>query len=162
MLGDGDAKTHAKIIENDPYSGIVMEKIEWVNHVTKWMGTVLRTLVEKRKAQKLPIGGCGKLMDEHIKNLTSYYGKAIKDSSGCLKGMEKAVRASLFHTLSTDEDPHHPKCPPGTTSWCFFQRALAAQVELPPHNKPLPCGIGEALLPIHQRLGDPQLLKRCL
>ena len=70
--------------------------------------------------------------------------------------------SSFFHTLSTDEDPHHDRCPAGPNSWCFFQRALANNVEPRPHSKPLPRDIAQALLPVYRRLGDPQLLQRCL
>ncbi|KAK7490702.1 hypothetical protein BaRGS_00018119 [Batillaria attramentaria] len=44
------------------------------------METALRTLVEKRKAQKLPTGGGGKLTEQRIKQLTNYYGRVIKDN----------------------------------------------------------------------------------
>ena len=99
MLGDGDAKSHAKLLEDDPYNGTLVTNMECVNHVTKRMGTALRTLVEKRKAQKLSIGGRGKLTDDRIKLLTSYYGKAIKTNVGDLKVMEEAVWESFFpHT----------------------------------------------------------------
>ena len=162
MLGDGDAKSHAKLLEDDPYNGTLVTNMECVNHVTKRMGTALRTLVEKRKAQKLSIGGTGKLTDDRIKLLTSYYGKAIKTNVGDLKAMEEAAWASFFHTLSTDADPHHSRCPKGASSWCFFQRALASHTVPRPHSKALPRDIAEALLPVYKRLGDPQLLTRCL
>ena len=82
MLGDGDGKAHGKVNGLHPYRPEVsIKKIECVNHVTKRMGTALRTLAEKRKAQKLPTGGRGKLTDDHIKKLTNYYGRAIKDLS---------------------------------------------------------------------------------
>ncbi|KAL8582698.1 hypothetical protein ACOMHN_058075 [Nucella lapillus] len=37
-----------------------------------------------------------------------------------------------------------------------------AECNHPPHDHPLPADIGEAIKPIYQRLGDPQLLHRCL
>lgn len=76
--------------------------------------------------------------------------------------MENAVWASFFHTLSTDDDPHHDRCPAGTESWCFFRRAEASNTEPRPHSKPPPRDIAQALVPIYKRLGDPQLLQRCL
>nr|KAG5694518.1 hypothetical protein BaRGS_030393 [Batillaria attramentaria] len=91
MLGDGDTKTHAKLLEEDVYNGRPIEKIECVNHVTKRLGTALRTLVEKRKAQGQPIGGRGKLTAERIKKLTNYYGRAIKDNKGNLDAMVNAL-----------------------------------------------------------------------
>ncbi|KAL8616728.1 hypothetical protein ACOMHN_017766 [Nucella lapillus] len=78
MLGDGDAKTYKRVIEADPYEGYPIEKLECVNHVTKRMGTALRNLVQKRKAQSQTISGRGRLTDIRIKKLTNYYGSAIK------------------------------------------------------------------------------------
>ncbi|KAL8610608.1 hypothetical protein ACOMHN_006327 [Nucella lapillus] len=49
MLGDGDAKTHSRLLQEDPYDGRPIEKLECVNHVTKRMGTALRNLVKKKK-----------------------------------------------------------------------------------------------------------------
>lgn len=162
MLGDGDAKTHAKLLEEDVYDGRPIEQIECVNHVTKRLGTALRTLVEKQKAQGQPIGGKGKLTAERIKKLTNYYGRAIKDHKGDLDAMVNAVWASFFHTLSSDASHNHDFCPAGPRSWCFFQRARANNTEPRPHTKELPAFVGEALKPVYQRLGDPQLLRRCL
>ncbi|KAL8585901.1 hypothetical protein ACOMHN_019316 [Nucella lapillus] len=45
MLGDGDAKTHSRLLQ---YDGRPIEKLECVNHVTKRMGTALRNLVKKK------------------------------------------------------------------------------------------------------------------
>lgn len=162
MLSDGDAKAHAAVLAVDPYGEHKVEKEECVNHVTKRMGTALRTLLEKSKAQGKPLGGRGKLTDERVKKLTNYYGRAIKDHAGNLDAMEQAVWASFFHTLSTDEDPHHLRCPKGLVSWCFFQRDLANGVVPRPHPHPLPRFIGNELVPVYKRLGDRQLLQKCL
>ena len=166
MLGDGDGKAHTKINEAKVYGeGVQVKKIDCVNHVTKRMGTALRTLVEKRKAQKAPIGGRGNLTDARITKLTNYYGRAIKDHPGDLEGMVNAVWASYFHTLSSDEDPRHNRCPastPDKPSWCFYKRAQEANETPNPHPHPLPRDIAEALVPVYKRLGDPQLLQRCV
>ena len=71
MLGDGDAKTYKKLLDIDPYESQPTEKLECINHVTKRMGTALRSLVEKQKAQGEPFGGRGKLTDVRIKQLTN-------------------------------------------------------------------------------------------
>ena len=59
MLGGGDAKTHTRLLQEDSYDGRSIEKLECVNHVTMQMGTALRNLVEKGKAQGEPTGGRG-------------------------------------------------------------------------------------------------------
>ena len=54
MLGDGDGKAHGKVNGLHPYGPEAsIKKIECVNHVTKRMGTALRTLVEKRKSPEI-------------------------------------------------------------------------------------------------------------
>lgn len=156
-------KNSPQAVGGGPYEGHSIEKIERVNHMTKRMGTDLRTLVEKQKAQKAPISGRGKLTENRIKLLTSYYGKAIKANSGDLEGMQSAVWARFVHSLSSDSsDIHnHNLCPAGRSSWCFYQRALAKNVQPRPHSQQLPSNIGEAMKPVYERLGDPQLLRRC-
>ena len=71
--------------------------------------------------------------------------------------------ASFFHTVSNDDNHNHNFCPSESTSWCFYQQAIAD--DRPPpreHRRPLPQDAVAALKPIYQRLGDPQLLRRCL
>ncbi|KAL8594968.1 hypothetical protein ACOMHN_038765 [Nucella lapillus] len=88
LLGDGDAEAHAAVNEDAPYGDCSIERIECVNHVTKRMGTALRTLVEKQKSTKRPIGGREKPTEARVKQLTNYYGRAIKDNSGDLNTMQ--------------------------------------------------------------------------
>ena len=114
MLGNGDAKTHAALLAEDPYEGYPTEKIDCVNHVTKRLGTALRNLVQTRKAQHAPIHGRGKL------TLTNYYGWAIKDNSGDLEALERAVWASFFHTMSSDEKPQPCSLPHWSSVMVFF------------------------------------------
>ena len=133
MLGDGDAKTYARVCEDDPYDGRPTEKLECVNHVTKRIGTALRNLVQNKKAQGQPIGGKGKLTDLRIKKLTNSYGKAIKGNREDLTAMQDAVWASCLHTVSTNDSHNHTKCPEGRESWCFYQKALADDI-LPPDS----------------------------
>lgn len=96
MLGDGDAKTHSRLVADDPYGGHQIDKLECINHVTKRKATALRNLVAKMRAQGEPIGGKGKLTELRIKQLTNYYGRAIKDNSDDLEKMQEAVWASFF------------------------------------------------------------------
>ena len=162
MLGDGDAKTHARIEAVDPYEGRPILKLECVNHVAKRLGSALRDLKARRSAQNRPIGGRGKLTDDWITKLTGYYGSAIKENSGDLDGMERAVWASYHHVTSTDDEHNHDLCPEGRESWCFFKRAAAEGVEPRPHSKALPADVAEAIKPIYERLSNRTLLAKCL
>ena len=167
MLGDRNAKTNARLLQEDPYDGRPIEKLVCVSHVTKRLGTALKNLVEKKKAQGGISGGGGgggrgKLTEIRTKELTNYYGRAIRDNSGNLEAMKTAVWASFFHTISCDESHCHDCCPKGSSSWCFHQQAIADNVPPCPHGRPLPSGVDQALKPIYERRGDPQLLRRCL
>ena len=162
LMGDGDAKTHLRVLQADPYDGRDIKRLQCTNHVAKSMGTALRKLVAAHKGTDESISGKGKLTDVRIKELTNYYGKAIKSHAGTLQEMEVAVWATFFHTISTNDNPQHDLCPKGSQSWCFYQRAIAEDREPRDHRRPLPPVVVRALKPVYQRLGDPQLLIRCI
>ena len=68
-----------------------------------------------------------------------------------------------LYMSSTDQDQKHVHCPPGESSWCFWQRALAKSVPLGGHkdHETLSTEIGKKLVPIFNRLSEVGLLKRC-
>jgi hypothetical protein len=43
--------------------------------------------------------------------------------------------ASLLHSQSQDDNPHHEFCPKGEDSWCFYHRAEAKGQKPGPHQK---------------------------
>ena len=80
--------------------------------------------------------------------------------------MRKAIFATLDHARSTDAKPRHTKCPIGTSSWCYYNRALPKK-ELPgPHKTNLHTTLREDIvaevMPVYQRLANDALLGRCL
>ncbi|XP_035221777.1 uncharacterized protein LOC118194702 [Stegodyphus dumicola] len=79
--------------------------------------------------------------------------------------MKSAIYASLLHCSSTDVSPKHSKCPTGTLSWCFYQRAVANE-EQPKAHKAMKTKVSESvlsqILPIYQRLASTELLSRCI
>jgi len=70
------------------------------------MGTRLRNLKKSSKN----LGGKGKLSAKLIDELTIYYGLAIRRNPTSLDDMKNEIWATLFHKLSTDENPQHEKC----------------------------------------------------
>ena len=167
LISDGDAKTHALLLEEKPYGdGHDVEKVDCVGHVQKRMGTALRELKKQYRGQKLSdgktIGGAGRLTESVINSLQNYYGDAIRRHTGDLPGMMKAVQASLMHYNSTDEHPRHHLCPEGETSWCKWQKAKAKGSVYTHKKPPLPAPIVKLLQPIYNRLGSAALLERCL
>lgn len=161
MLSDGDSRTFHALTENEVYGYIKVAKKDCINHVHKRMGAALRTLVEKKKAQGGSLGGKGRLTQQKIKKITSYYGYALRSHRNDVPGMQRAVLATLKHMSSTDEAPKHDLCPEGPDSWCKYQRAVAKNEKPPPHKESLPDFVSEALEPVFRRLSDGALLERC-
>uniref|UniRef100_A0A1E1XP14 Putative kolobok-8 hm n=1 Tax=Amblyomma sculptum TaxID=1581419 RepID=A0A1E1XP14_AMBSC len=159
VICDGDSRTYLALCNEQIYGFIPLTKEDCVNHVQKRMGTALRSLVNKAKKGEA-LGGKGGLTQDVIKRLTSYYGLALRSSTN-VEEMQRAVMATLHHISSTDAEPHHDLCPPGARSWCRHRAAEAEGKPQPPHKYNLPSTVVEALLPVYQRLSDPQLLARC-
>lgn len=159
IVCDGDSRTFLALCEDKTYGFIPLKKEDCINHVKKRMGSALRSLVAKSKKDKA-LGGRGGLTQDLIKKLTNYYGLALRSSSN-VADMQQAVMATYYHVTSTDDEPHHEFCPEGPTSWCRHQAAEAEGKPQPPHKYRLASHVAEALLPIYQRLSEPQLLERC-
>ncbi|GFW16825.1 uncharacterized protein TNCV_2759531 [Trichonephila clavipes] len=142
-------------------------KEECINHVSKRLGTSLRNIVKDWRAKGITLGGksYGSLKETTIKKLTQYYQKAILENKGDIQGMKKSIYATLYHSISTDKNPMHMKCPPGKDSWCFYRRALAKGEKPAPHKFNIGTPINPDYLTkfvlIYQRLASDSLLKGC-
>lgn len=121
------------------------------------MGTRLRAL---KKAEKL--GGVGKLTEKLIKELTIYYGLAIRRNPTRAADMKKAIWATYNHKISTDALPQHEDCSP---TWCVYAAAAADGEDLDAdwmaHDPPLNAEVAEKIKPIYEALSNDELLKRC-
>ncbi|GFW90773.1 uncharacterized protein TNCV_2417681 [Trichonephila clavipes] len=146
LLSDGDAKTH-KFLNSLKIYGPDVEilKEECINHT-------------RGKSY-------GSLKETTIKKLTQYYQKAILENKGDIQGMKKSIYATLYHSISTEKNPMHMKCPPGKDSWCFYRRALAKGEKPAPHKlnigTPINSNYLTKIVPIYQRLASDSLLKGC-
>ncbi|XP_067208105.1 uncharacterized protein [Linepithema humile] len=157
-IGDGDSKTFSALLKINPYGDEqTVVKSECVGHVQKRMGSRLRNV---RKAKKL--GGKGKLTEVLIKKLSTYYGLAIRRNVNSVQDMKKAIMATFYHMISTDENPRHENCPTGSDSWCQWQRATALGNAPESHPQPLHHDVQKELLPIYEDLSRDDLLTRCL
>ncbi|XP_046339365.2 uncharacterized protein LOC125381038 [Haliotis rufescens] len=159
---DGDSKTHKAINDLQPYGpDISIDKEDCVNHAHKRMGTALLKL---SKELRLGGRGKGKLTKDKALKFQYYYRFAITNNVGNIDGTRNAIWASLFHCMSTDDSPHHTRCPTGPSSWCFYNRALANDLEPPAHADNirhfLDAEIAEKMVPVYQRMSDENLLKR--
>lgn len=158
-IGDGDTKTFKALLDDKPYGeDLTVEKKECVGHVEKRMGSRLRNL---KKTNKL--GGKGKLTDKLIKELTIFYGLAIRRHPDSVDDMYNAVWATYYHKISTDENPQHMHCPVGSESWCKWRKSEAENtLDKFNHETPLHKDVADAIKPIYNNLSSRELLERCL
>ena len=96
FVGDGDSSCFGNVKEAMKHKYHV-EKEECVGHIQKRMGCALRRIKKEYKGKKLadgkPVGGKGRLTDKVIDRIQNYYGKAIRNNPGDLKGMRNDVWA---------------------------------------------------------------------
>ncbi|KFM59404.1 hypothetical protein X975_13527, partial [Stegodyphus mimosarum] len=166
ILSDGDAKSFIHLSNLKIYGDIQIVKEECLNHVAKRLGTGLRNKVKEWKIKGECLGGKkkGNLTEQTITKLTNYYRKAIRDNVPDVAKMKTAIFASLYHCCSTNTNPQHKKCPSGSESWCFYNRALAKGTQIPNHctmKTFLSEKVVSKILPVYQRLANDEILKRC-
>lgn len=158
-IGDGDSKTFKGILDAKPYDDIDVQKKECIDHVQKRMGTRLRNIKKQTKG----LGGKGKLTGKLIDELSIYYGLAIRRHHESVEKMREAIWATLYHKISTDENPQHDKCPPGEDSWCSWQKAKATgTLDEHKHKPPMSEIVFSAVKPIYEELTSDDLLTRCI
>lgn len=156
FLGDGDSKSFPAI--QNTYADIEVEKLEYVGHVQKRVGTRLRNLKKNVKN----IGRKGKLTNNMIDKLQNYYGIAVRANKGDLQSMKEAVHASYLHVSSSAKNNWHDHCPDGPTSWCRYKKDLATGVSKYKPGPGLPMSIICQIKPIFTELSKDTLLSKCL
>ncbi|GFU28228.1 uncharacterized protein TNCV_3762741 [Trichonephila clavipes] len=121
LLSDADAITYHYLNTKEVYGPeIKIKKEECMNHVSKRLGTSLRKAVKEWRAKGVSSGvkSRGSLKEETIKKISRYYQNAIRSKKGDTEAKKTAIYATLFHSISTDQNPEHFKCPTGKDSWC--------------------------------------------
>ncbi|RUS68925.1 hypothetical protein EGW08_023314 [Elysia chlorotica] len=154
MLCDGDAKAHQKVNHNI-YDFEVLKE-DCINHISKRMFNALEAAKNSNKKELNR-----KLTKPNIEKITNTYATNLKRSAPDVIQMRDDVYGGIFHMMSTDAEPRHHLCPPGIQSWCFFQRALALGDEPRKHRTSIKPDVAQFVLPIVDRLTQPDLLKRC-
>ena len=163
-LGDGDTSSFKEVVESNPYSefDILPEKVECVGHVQKRLGTRLRNMVKEYKGTATPLSGKGKLTEKVINSLQNFYGIAIRQNSGNLYEMKKAVGAILWHcTDMKDIEVRHQFCPKGESSWCKYQRDRISGEKTYKANLNIPKWIHDIIKPVFIELSSENLLSKC-
>lgn len=75
--------------------------------------------------------------------------------------MYHEVWVTFNHKTSTDDNPKHDRCPPGSESWCKYRQAEAAGDPLSFKHPPLLTGkVQEIIRPIYEELTSMDLLER--
>ena len=167
-IRDGDSKTYSNIVKAQPYGDQVqIEKHECIGHVGKRFGYHMRKLKTVWKKKRLSDGkglcGKGRLTENKIKSMQTYYTGAIRNNPGSLCGMIRAIWAIWYHMGSTDVNPQHQFCPVGRHSWCKYQRAVATkQLDGFRHSKALPAAVMEVIKSVFSQMTSVILLMRCL
>ena len=85
---------------------------------------------------------------------------ALKDNAPDIETMKQGVFASLKHIASTDAELRHEDCPTGSDSWCHYQQETANSTDCPPHSTDLTQHCFDQLLPVYNRLTEPNM-SRC-
>ena len=154
MLCDGDAKSNQKVNEADLY-GFPITKEDCINHMSKRVFNALETIKNSNKKELNR-----KLTKPVIEKRTNTYATNLKHNAPDVIQMPNDVHGGILHMMSTDDDTQHHLCPPGLKSWCFFQPALALGEEPRKHRTSIRANVA-FLLPIVDRLTQPDLLKQC-
>nr|XP_053633108.1 uncharacterized protein LOC128689062 [Cherax quadricarinatus] len=149
IVSDGDSNTYKAIVDvNDgegPYPGVHVEKEECINHYAKRLKTRLTNLVKSqyverelktgRKRKEFAMKERGMLTDVIIDKLAYYFQKNLREKiNHDVEDMRNCILSSFFHCSSSDEKPQHHLCPTGDNSWCFYQKAIAANLPPPSHT----------------------------
>ena len=164
-IGDGDTTSFKEVVDAKPYEkyGITPKKLECVGHIQKRLGNRLRVLRKSYQNSKTPLSGRGKLTDKVINSLQNYFGLAIRQNSGNLYAMKKAIGAVLWHSTEfADKGYQHRFCPSGTSSWCKWKRDQEDGAKKYRQTTSIPIWIHELLKPIFTDLSSDELLKKCL
>ncbi|KAK6187926.1 hypothetical protein SNE40_005845 [Patella caerulea] len=153
MLCDGDSKAHSHVNSLNLYDEPIIKE-DCVNHVAKRMYAALDKIKKDNNLNR-------KLSNVAMKKVSATYATNLKRGAPDPLSMKNAVYGGFFHMLSTDEDPHHSRCPDGINSWCGYNRRRAQGLPLTAHKPTFSREVGELILPAIKRLTDLDLLARC-
>ena len=121
----------------------------------KWYNKTSGTTSAVKAATLLTTTLSGKGRDR-MKKWSSYYRKAIVENAPDADAAHHAVWAIFFH---------HSFC---SDTWCYWRQAQlegvdpAVKLKQMKHDTPLPRDVSERLIPLFERLANPDLLSRCI
>ena len=115
-IGDGDSFSFKNLVKADPYNGTVqVRKEECLGHVQK---RVKKHLHKKTKLFKgLPEAKAYRIAHLYALVIVQHRGETALE-------IHDALQLLLRHT-----EEKHDSCPPGPTSWCYYQKLVAIHLE---------------------------------
>ena len=104
-LGDGDT-SFKEIVDADPYKKYHTQviKLECCGHVQKRLKTQLRNKVKEFKGTQTPLSLERASLQQKINSMQNFYGLAIRQNTGNLYSMKKAVGAILYHYTKFNDE----------------------------------------------------------
>ena len=127
-VGDGDSSSFKNLVNSDPYQGIeTVRKEECLGHVQKRLKKHL-----KKKSNKFCKISAGK-----VERVGQLYALVVAQNRGKTPSeIQNALWNLLDHLVEK-----HANCPYSMESWCYFQKARAANFEdpsvcIPPLRQP--------------------------
>ena len=129
MISDADSSTYPNLRDAAPYGNDhLISKHECIGHVQKRMFKYLETMKKKvhldAEGKRVRIGGASA-------SEVLWQGHPLQCGGS---GMKRAVMASFYRSMSTDDNPLHKMCPSGVTSWCRHKLAEAKNEPSPSHH----------------------------
>ena len=162
-IEDRDLKSYNDIYQADPYEGVVVNKLECIEHIQKRDGTRLKKLKAantKILSNGKKFRGQGQLTEKFINKLQNYYSIAIR--STCPENVYSprvAIGVVLYHcSVASSEEAWHHICPTGEDSWCKYH----VNKDTCRPKLGLPIAIREFIKPLFVELFDEKLLAKCL
>ena len=101
-----------------------------------------------------------KLTITTIDKLQNYYGIAMRENANDFAGMQKAVRATLYHVASSDVNHNNSQCSAGALSWCKFNKDKVTGETTRKHGPGLPVEVINMLSPMYKELSSEELLSK--
>ena len=111
-IGDGDSSSYKNLLKSDPYNGQVpIRKEECIGHVQKRLKKHLMKKISS--STNLPQSKAVRIAHLYALVVVQHRGKSASD-------IHQGLQVLLSHTKEVHDD-----CPPGDSSWCYFQKKIA-------------------------------------
>ena len=115
-IGDGDSSSYKNLVKSNPYNGMAtVRKEECLGHVQKILKRRLRKTTKFYKG--LPETKADRIAHLYDLVIVQHKGESAHDIQDAL------------HTLLKHTEEKHDACPVGSSSWCYFQKLTAEQLE---------------------------------